>query len=64
MLSRATLAVATACTLSVAIGVVDAGTNIPELGTVRVTAGLQLPVFATHAPGDSTRLFILEKQEP
>ncbi len=61
MLSRATLAVATACTLSVAIGVVDAGTNIPELATVRVAVGLQFPVFATHAPGDTSRLFILEK---
>lgn len=61
MLSRATLAVATACTLSVAIAVADAGRNIPELGTVRVTAGLQFPIFATHAPGDTSRLFILEK---
>ncbi len=39
---------------------VQAG-DVP-LTTVRVASGLYLPVFATHAPGDFDRLFILEKR--
>lgn len=34
---------------------------INNLTTVRVAAGLSSPVFATEAPGDHTRLFILEQ---
>ncbi len=32
-----------------------------ELGTIRVAAGLNLPVYALHAPEDPARLFIVEK---
>ena len=38
-----------------------AGAGIPPLDTTRVASGLFLPVFATYAPGDFSRLFILEK---
>ncbi len=39
----------------------DAGTVVP-LTTRRVASGLNRPVFATHAPGDEDRLFILEQR--
>ena len=32
-----------------------------EIGTVRVASGLNRPVGATYAPGDESRLFIIEK---
>src|SRR5262245_17754204 len=32
-----------------------------ELTTVRVASGLSAPVFVTHAPGDASRLFIVEQ---
>ncbi len=32
------------------------------LTTVRVASGLNRPVFATHAPGDFARLFIVEQR--
>ena len=32
------------------------------LDTVRVKTGLERPVFATHAPGDFDRLFVVEKR--
>ena len=38
-----------------------AGTGIPPLATTRVASGLSSPVFATHAPGDFERLFIIEQ---
>ena len=39
-----------------------AGTGIEAMTTVRVAGNLDHVVFATHAPGDYTRLFIVEKQ--
>ncbi len=33
------------------------------IGSVRVATGLENPVFVTHAPGDTERLFILEQHE-
>ena len=39
-----------------------AGTGIEPLTTVRVASGLNRPVFATHAPGDFSRLFIVEQR--
>jgi glucose/arabinose dehydrogenase len=38
------------------------GAGIAEMDTVRVASGLVRPIYATHAPGDATRLFIIEKQ--
>ncbi len=35
--------------------------TVEPLATVRVASGLSRPVFATHAPGDFTRLFIVEQ---
>lgn len=32
------------------------------LTTTRITAGLVRPIFVTHAPGDFSRLYIIEKQ--
>lgn len=43
-------------------GVATAGGGIEALETVRVAGNLDHVVFATHAPGDYTRLFIVEKQ--
>lgn len=39
-----------------------AGAGIPLLTTTRVAVGLTRPIFATYAPGDATRLFIIEKR--
>lgn len=39
-----------------------AGAGIVPLTTVRVASGLNRPVYATHAPGDFSRLFILEQR--
>ncbi|MCZ6492810.1 MAG: PQQ-dependent sugar dehydrogenase [Planctomycetota bacterium] len=39
-----------------------AGAGIEPLTTVRVASGLNRPVFATHAPGDFSRLFIVEQR--
>ncbi|MCH7602503.1 MAG: PQQ-dependent sugar dehydrogenase [Planctomycetes bacterium] len=35
---------------------------VEALTTVRVASGLNLPIFVTYAPGDSTRLFIVEQR--
>ncbi len=35
----------------------------PNISTVRVASGLGNPLFATHAPGDYNRLFIVEQYE-
>lgn len=32
------------------------------MATVRMASGLNRPIFATHAPGDTTRLFIVEQR--
>jgi glucose/arabinose dehydrogenase len=39
----------------------DRGLNVEPLTTERVASGLLRPVFATHAPGDYDRLYIIEK---
>ena len=39
-----------------------AGAGIEPLTTVRVASGLNRPVYATHAPGDFSRLFIVEQR--
>ncbi len=39
-----------------------AGAGIDPLTTVRVASGLNRPIFVTYAPGDSTRLFIVEQR--
>ncbi|MCC6428592.1 MAG: PQQ-dependent sugar dehydrogenase [Phycisphaerales bacterium] len=33
-----------------------------QLTTIRVGSGLARPIFVTHAPGDPSRLFVIEKQ--
>jgi glucose/arabinose dehydrogenase len=38
-----------------------AGTVVP-LTTVRVASGLQRPTYAAHAPGDTSRLFVVEQR--
>lgn len=37
------------------------GAGIPELDTVRVVSGLSGPLYATWAPGDPNRMFVLEQ---
>ena len=55
-----TLAVISSCLLCDQGAV--AGAGIDPLTTVRVASGLNRPIFVTHAPGDSTRLFIVEQR--
>ena len=38
------------------------GGAVAPLSTVRVASGLNRPIFVTHAPGDETRLFIVEQR--
>jgi len=38
-----------------------ASAQSPPIRSVRVASNLNLPTYVTHAPGDPTRLFILEK---
>ncbi len=48
--------------VNLAGGYATAGAGIGALASTRVATGLEWPVFATYAPGDFTRLFILEKR--
>jgi glucose/arabinose dehydrogenase len=59
MTPRSAIALATvsSCLLTAA-----ASGGTLELGTVRVASGLDRPVFVTHAPGDTDRLFIVEQK--
>ncbi len=57
---RSHVLLATAGALAALAAPVQAGGIVP-LGTVRVASGLNRPVFATHVPGDTTRLFIIEQ---
>jgi len=44
-------------------GVLNTDPNLfGELDTVRITGGLAFPVYVTAAPGDNTRLFVVEKR--
>lgn len=36
--------------------------GIPAVATKRIATGLNYPTFVTHAPGDTSRLFVLEKR--
>ncbi|MCH8006496.1 MAG: PQQ-dependent sugar dehydrogenase [Planctomycetes bacterium] len=58
--TTAALAVTSSCLLC-GQGAI-AGAGIDPLTTVRVASGLNRPIFVTHAPGDSTRLFIVEQR--
>ncbi len=58
--AAAALAVTSSCLLC-SQGAIAAGGIVP-LTTVRVASGLNRPIFVTHAPGDSTRLFIVEQR--
>ena len=58
--TAAALAVTSSCLLC-SQGTIAAGGVVP-LTTVRVASGLNRPIFVTHAPGDSTRLFIVEQR--
>ncbi|MBT8484557.1 MAG: hypothetical protein HKO59_02975 [Phycisphaerales bacterium] len=39
-----------------------AGSGIEPITSVRVAAGLTRPIFATHAPGDYKRLYVIQKR--
>lgn len=53
------LALATSC-LALLAAAASAGTP-PALTTQRVASGLSLPLYVTHAPGDFTRLYIVQQ---
>ena len=61
MLTRSASAVALALLPIAGLMTSTAGGAEP-LTTVRVASGLQRPVLAVHAPGDLTRLFIIEQR--
>jgi glucose/arabinose dehydrogenase len=44
-----------------ALALVAAGAHANVQGLTRVASGLSAPIFVTHAPGDSSRLFIVER---
>lgn len=52
--------------LAVSIGLLGFGGSVRAapvpMTTVRVASGLNHPVFATHAPGDTGRLFVVEQR--
>lgn len=39
----------------------EASAQAPAVKTKRIVGGLNFPTFVTHAPGDDTRLFVLQK---
>jgi glucose/arabinose dehydrogenase len=48
---------------TLAVGVAStAWAGVPAVRTKRVASGLNFPTYVTHAPGDTSRLFILEKR--
>jgi len=57
---RCAAAVAIALTCPLALGSITE-TVSADIGTVRVASGLNRPVGLAHAPGDESRLFIIEK---
>ncbi|MHC4142497.1 MAG: hypothetical protein ACYSUF_11670 [Planctomycetota bacterium] len=61
MLTRSASAVALAM-LSLAGLMTPPAGGATALTSVRVASGLAKPVLATHAPGDLTRLFIIEQR--
>lgn len=56
--SLAYTAIAAAATIASAP---SADAQVVNVRTDRIVSGLNFPVFVTHAPGDSTRLFIVQK---
>ena len=56
--SLAYTAIAAAATIASAP---SADAQVVNVRTDRIVSGLNYPVFVTHAPGDSTRLFIVQK---
>ncbi|MBL9141798.1 MAG: PQQ-dependent sugar dehydrogenase, partial [Phycisphaerae bacterium] len=55
-LSLAALAACASCAL---VGSAQAGETVR---TSKIVTGLTYPTYVTHAPGDTTRLFVLEKR--
>ncbi len=48
-------------TVSMLLILCTRGDALPSLDTMEVASGLSAPLYVTHAPGDNTRLFILEQ---
>ncbi|MHC4414980.1 MAG: PQQ-dependent sugar dehydrogenase [Planctomycetota bacterium] len=61
-MSRRSAAFAIACSCLVPAAGAWAGDGVVPLTTVRVASGLNRPILATHAPGDESRLFIVEQR--
>jgi glucose/arabinose dehydrogenase len=63
MFTRSATAIATALLPLAALTITPAASGaVVPLTTVRLASGLQKPVLATYAPGDETRLFIIEQR--
>lgn len=60
--SRRTLPLQAAAMLTALLGSGAAIAGTTALTTTRVASGLALPCFVTHAPGDTSRIFILEQR--
>ncbi|MBL8963238.1 MAG: PQQ-dependent sugar dehydrogenase [Phycisphaeraceae bacterium] len=52
----------TALLMTALLGAAVGAAHGQGLTTVRVASGLARPIYVTHAPGDPSRLFIIEKQ--
>ncbi|MDZ4753456.1 MAG: PQQ-dependent sugar dehydrogenase [Phycisphaerae bacterium] len=56
------IAAIAATTLALGIESASFAGDVPAVRTKRIVTGLSYPTFVTHAPGDTTRLFVLEKK--
>ena len=51
-----------ALTASMALASFASAGAVPPVATKRIATGFNFPTFVTHAPGDTSRLFVLEKR--
>jgi glucose/arabinose dehydrogenase len=58
---KTTVAALLAAAVLLAIAVTPRRANAALAGLTRVASGLSSPIFATHAPGDAGRLFIVQR---
>ncbi len=59
---RRFVAIATIASISLGISAVASAGAAAPVKTKRIATGFNYPTFVTHAPGDTSRLFVLEKK--
>jgi glucose/arabinose dehydrogenase len=66
MFSKTTMSISRLTTLAAVAGSLAiasfASAQIPAVKTKRIATGFNYPTYVTHAPGDTARLFVLEKR--